>query len=155
RAASGPRALRRPADGGRHRHRERAGRVRGDQGRLQADRARHPLGVTVPLLTADLPGTSGLTRVTEEDFRVEEIPLYQPSGAGEHLYLTIEKTGRTTQEVAREIAQALGVRERDVGTAGLKDKRGVTVQRMSAATRVGPEEAVKLSGRGFRVLDAA
>jgi tRNA pseudouridine13 synthase len=110
--------------------------------------------VNVPLLTADLPGISGLTRVTEEDFRVEEIPLYQPSGAGEHLYLTVEKTGRTTPEVAREIAKALGVREREVGTAGLKDKRGVTVQRMSVATRVPPEEAVHLSGRGFRVLDA-
>jgi tRNA pseudouridine13 synthase len=111
--------------------------------------------VNVPLLTADLPGTSGLTRVTDDDFRVEEIPLYEPSGAGEHLHLTVEKTGRTTQEVAREIGKALGVRERDVGTAGLKDKRGVTVQRMSFATQIAPEEALKLAGTGFRVLAAA
>ena len=109
----------------------------------------------VPLLTADLPGTSGLTRVAEEDFRVEELPLYEPSGAGEHLYLTVEKTGRTTQEVVKEIAQALGARERDAGTAGLKDKRGVTVQRISVATKVPSEEALKLEGRGFRVLAAA
>ena len=111
--------------------------------------------MNVPLLTADLPGTGGLTRVTEEDFRVEEIPAYEPSGAGEHLYLTIEKRGRTTQEVAREIARALGVRERDVGTAGLKDKRAVAVQRMSAVSRMSPEEAVKIAGDGFRVLAAA
>ena len=109
----------------------------------------------VPLLTADLPGTSGLTRVAEEDFRVEELALYEPSGAGEHLYLTVEKTGRTTQEVVKEIAQALGARERDAGTAGLKDKRGVTVQRISVATKVPSEEALKLEGRGFRVLAAA
>jgi tRNA pseudouridine13 synthase len=109
----------------------------------------------VPLLTPDLPGTSGSVRVSEEDFRVEELPLYQPSGAGEHLYLTVEKKGRTTQEVAREIAQALGAREREVGTAGLKDKRAVAVQRISVPSRAAPEEALRISGPGFRVLAAA
>ena len=111
--------------------------------------------MTVPLLTADLPGTSGLTRVAEEDFFVEELPLYEASGSGEHLYLTVEKKGRTTQEVAKELARALGVRERDVGVAGQKDKRGVTVQRMSIATPTPPEQALKLSGAGFRVVAAA
>ena len=67
----------------------------------------------------------------------------------------MEKTGRTTQEVVKEIAQALGARERDAGTAGLKDKRGVTVQRISVSTRAPPEEALALQGRGFRVLAAA
>jgi tRNA pseudouridine13 synthase len=109
----------------------------------------------VPLLCADLPGAGGLTRVSEDDFRVEELPLYQPSGAGEHLYLTVEKTGRTTPEIAREIAAAMGARERDVGTAGLKDKRGVTVQRISIAGKLPVEDALKLSGPGWRVLAAA
>jgi tRNA pseudouridine13 synthase len=95
-----------------------------------------------------------VVRVSEEDFRVEEVPLYQPSGEGEHLYLTVEKTGRTTQEVVHEIARALGAREREVGTAGLKDKRAVTVQRISVATRAAPEEALRLAGSGFRVLAA-
>jgi tRNA pseudouridine13 synthase len=107
----------------------------------------------VPLLCEGLPGIGGLTRVAEEDFRVEELPLYEPSGAGEHLYLTVEKIGRTTPEVAKELAQALGAR--DAGTAGLKDKRGVTVQRMSFAAKLAPEEAVELAGRGWRVLAAA
>jgi tRNA pseudouridine13 synthase len=109
----------------------------------------------VPLLTPELPGTGGLVRVVEEDFQVEELPLYAPSGAGEHLYLEVEKRGRTTPEVAKELARALGARERDVGTAGLKDKRAVTVQTISVATRVPPEEAVRLSGPGYRVLSAA
>lgn len=109
----------------------------------------------VPLLCAGLPGAGGLTRVAEEDFRVEELPLYEPSGAGEHLYLTVEKAGRTTPEVAREIAASIGARERDVGTAGLKDKRGVTVQRMSVASKLPVEEALRLSGPGWRVLAAA
>jgi len=109
----------------------------------------------VPLLTPELAGTSGIVRVSEEDFLVEELPLYPESGAGEHLYLTVEKRGRTTPEVAKEIARALGVRERDVGTAGLKDKRAVTVQRMSFATRIPPEEALRVVGPGYRVLAAA
>jgi tRNA pseudouridine13 synthase len=106
-------------------------------------------------LTSDLAGTGGLTRVAEEDFFVEELPLYEPQGAGEHLYLTIEKRGRTTQEIVREVSAALSARERDVGTAGLKDKRAVTVQRISVLTRATVDEALKLSGRGFKVLAAA
>ena len=109
--------------------------------------------IEVPLLTPDLPGTGGLTRVAREDFHVEELPLYEPSGEGEHLYLTVEKAGRTTPEVARELAQALGARE--AGTAGLKDKQAVTVQRISVQTRASAEEALKLQGPGFRVLAAA
>ena len=109
----------------------------------------------IPLLTGELPGTSGSVRVAEEDFLVEELPLYEPSGSGEHLYLTVEKRNRTTQEVAREIAQALGARERDVGTAGLKDKRAVTVQRISVATKASAEEASRIAGPGYRVLSAA
>jgi tRNA pseudouridine13 synthase len=108
----------------------------------------------VPLLTPELPGTGGSVRLSEEDFRVEELPLYEPSGTGEHLYLTVEKKGRTTPEVAREIARALGVREREVGTAGLKDKRAVTLQRISVLSRASELEALRLSGPGFRVLEA-
>jgi tRNA pseudouridine13 synthase len=109
----------------------------------------------VPLLTPELPGTGGLTRVSEEDFRVEELPLYEPQGQGEHLYVTVEKQGRTTPEVAHELAQALSAKDRDVGTAGLKDKRAVTVQRMSVLTRSLVADAVKLTGNGWRVLAAA
>ena len=110
---------------------------------------------SVPLLTPELPGTSGLVRVAEDDFYVEELPLYEASGAGEHLYLTVEKRGRSTVEVAGEIARNLGARERDVGTAGLKDKRAVSVQRISVLSKATPEEALRLQGRGFRVLAAA
>ena len=56
--------------------------------------------------------------------------------------------------MVKALAQALAARERDAGTAGLKDKRAVTVQRISIATKVPPEEALKLSGPGFRVLAA-
>src|SRR5438874_1193567 len=139
--------------------RKRLGRLLVDKGALTPEAlargVRHQVKEIFLGLLVARTGTSGLTRVAEEDFRVEELPLYEPSGAGEHLYLTVEKIGRTTQEVVKEIAQALGARERDAGTAGLKDKRGVTVQRISVTTRVPSEEALKLEGRGFRVLAAA
>jgi tRNA pseudouridine13 synthase len=113
----------------------------------------------VPLLTPDLPGTSGSVRVSEEDFYVEELPLYDPSGSGGHLYLTVEKSGRTTPEVAHEIALALKVRERDVGYAGLKDKRAVAAQRFSVPVPpASPDFAVRAaasSGSGWVVRSVA
>jgi tRNA pseudouridine13 synthase len=113
----------------------------------------------VPLLTPHLPGTGGSIRVSEEDFYVEELPLYEASGTGSHLYLIVEKAGRTTPEVAHEIAVALNVRERDVGYAGLKDKRAVAVQRFSVPVPPGSAElerrAAAASGPGWRVRSVA
>lgn len=107
-------------------------------------------------LTADLPGTGGVLRVAPEDFFVEELPAYEPSGAGDHLYLTIEKRGLSTPEAIRAIAQALGVREGDVGSAGMKDRQAVTRQRLSVpAAGVAPERALGLDLPGLRVLAAA
>ena len=111
--------------------------------------------IDVPLLTPELPGTGGLTRVVPEDFAVEELPLYEASGQGEHLYVTVEKIGRTTPEVAAELARALGAKECDTGSAGLKDKRAVAVQRISVLTKAPVEDALKIAGDGFRVLAAA
>ena len=110
-----------------------------------ADLAPRPL----PLLTPGLPGTGGVVRLSEEDFRVEELPLYPASGQGEHLYLTVEKVGRNTQDVARELARVFSVRERDVGSAGLKDKRAVTVQRFSLPAPRG-ELPAPTAGAGSR-----
>ena len=81
-------------------------------------------------LTADLPGCGGIFKSSPEDFKVEEVPAYLPSGEpeGEHLFLWIEKRGRTTQEVARFLADALSLSDRDVSYAGMKDRQGVTKQ---------------------------
>lgn len=72
-----------------------------------------------------------LFKQSPEDFRVDEIPAYEPSGAGDHLYLRFEKRDLTTQDAVRAIARAAGVQERDIGVAGLKDKVGVTTQTIS------------------------
>lgn len=89
--------------------------------------------VALPFLTADVPGCGGVFKASPEDFEVEEIPAYLPNGLsdGEHGYLWIEKRGRSTPEVARMLARHLGLTDRDISWAGLKDKQAVTRQWLS------------------------
>ena len=63
-----------------------------------------------------------------EDFLVTEIALQPPSGAGEHLWLEVEKNGANTAFVAERLAEAAGVQPWDVGYAGLKDRHAITRQ---------------------------
>jgi len=88
-----------------------------------------------------------------EDFRVEEIPLFAPSGRGDHTYVHVEKTRRSTEEVARALAQIAGVRPRDVGYAGRKDRFAVTTQWFSVPG-LDPDAAPALALEGARVLEA-
>ena len=92
-------------------------------------------------------------RATPEDFRVEEIPLYAPSGAGEHTFLCVEKRGRTTEDVARVLSEIAGVARRDVGYAGRKDRDAVARQWFSVP-RLSPERALEFTREGLRVLEA-
>ncbi len=73
----------------------------------------------------------GRLRERTEDFLVEEIPLYEPAGEGEHIYLFVEKRGMSTLELVGVLAEHFGVRRRDVGYAGLKDKKAITRQVVS------------------------
>ena len=82
-------------------------------------------------LTPDLPGTGGVLKQTPEDFLVEEQPLYDPSGEGEHLILFVEKKNATTHDLIRRVAKAFRVKRASVGHAGLKDKHAVTRQHLS------------------------
>ena len=53
----------------------------------------------------------------------------QPAEAGgEHLWLWLEKTGQNTAWVGQQLARWAGIRVRDVGWAGLKDRHAVTRQ---------------------------
>lgn len=82
-------------------------------------------------LTHDIPGIGGSIKRRPEDFLVEELPLYDPVGEGEHLYLFIEKQRCTTSDAAARLAKALRVRRQAVSFAGLKDKHAVTRQHFS------------------------
>jgi tRNA pseudouridine13 synthase len=82
-------------------------------------------------LTGDLPGVGGRIRQRPEDFIVEEIPLYDPCGTGEHIYLYVQKVNLSTSALVEIVARHFGVRPADVGYAGLKDRRAVTRQVLS------------------------
>lgn len=66
-----------------------------------------------------------------EDFVVSEIPAYEPSGEGDHLYAWIRKRGHNTVDVVRRLSRELGVKDRDAGYAGMKDRHAVTYQWLS------------------------
>ncbi|MBX7102470.1 MAG: tRNA pseudouridine(13) synthase TruD [Gemmataceae bacterium] len=104
-----------------------------------------------PLLTADLPGTGGRLKAELDDFEVEEIPAYEPSGDGPHLYLWIEKRDLGGEFFLRQVAQRLGIRPGDVGTAGIKDRRAVTRQWVSVPAETEPRLG-SLDGDGIRML---
>ncbi len=109
----------------------------------------HPL----PRLTADLPGCGGRLRVELIDFQVEEIPLYLPSGQGDHLYLWIEKVDVAAESLRRHVARAMGVSNRDIGMAGLKDRRAVTRQWLSVP-RSAEDRLGRVDTDRIRVLEA-
>ena len=84
----------------------------------------------LPAASARLLGTGGVLRANIEDFVVEEIPSYLPSGAGAHAYAFIEKRGLTTMDVVSALADA-GAPRGAVGFAGQKDKYAVARQWLS------------------------
>lgn len=104
-----------------------------------------------PRATPDAPPLPGVIKERHEDFRVEEVPAYEPCGAGDHVYIRIEKRGLSTMRAIRDVARALGVRPRDVGVAGLKDARGVCRQTLSVE-HLEPRRAAELDLPRIRVL---
>ncbi|BCO11310.1 tRNA pseudouridine(13) synthase [Citrifermentans bremense] len=116
-------------------------------------RKRYQGGPLSIYLTAEVPGTGGTIKGVPEDFLVEEIPAYLPSGQGEHCYAVLEKRGIATLEALRRLSKALGVQERDLGYAGMKDAVGVTRQTVSIP-RVPPEKVLALEIPGIKILSA-
>lgn len=63
-----------------------------------------------------------------EDFQVDEVLGFAPDGAGEHLWLQVEKAGLNTDRVARALAATLGLSPAMVSWSGLKDRHALTRQ---------------------------
>ncbi len=97
----------------------------------------------MPYLTTEVPGIGGRIKDAPDDFQVEEVPLYEACGEGTHTYFQVEKESLSTMRAVRDVARALGVRERDVGYAGLKDADAVTRQVFSIE-HVDPEKVLGL-----------
>lgn len=101
------------------------------------------------------PQATGVLRAVPEDFVVEEDLGFAPDGDGAHLLLKVRKRNANTGWVAQELARALGCPVRDVGFAGLKDRRAVAVQWFSLpATPRSIAAAPDLENLEFVVLEA-
>ncbi|MGY5853496.1 MAG: tRNA pseudouridine(13) synthase TruD, partial [Candidatus Thorarchaeota archaeon] len=109
----------------------------------------HPLEVSmgIEFYSTDILGTGGRTKKHYESFIVEEIT---PTGEAlsirqwtedadytidgdrrKHIHFSVQKMGLTTMDVASILAAELKIPRHLVNYAGLKDKRAVTIQRMS------------------------
>lgn len=85
-----------------------------------------------------VPPIPGRYKVAPEDFVVEELPAYVPSGAGEHLWLWVEKRGVATMDLVPRLARCLDIHPREVGYAGLKDAKAITRQWLSVPSSCEP-----------------
>lgn len=86
-----------------------------------------------------------------DDFIVEELPLYEPTGTGTHTFFAIRKRNLSTLEAINRIARDLGIHTRQFGYAGLKDKNAVTTQVLSVES-VLPERVLKIELPNIEIL---
>ena len=103
------------------------------------------------------PPLTATLRAAAEDFFVDEDLGFVPDGAGEHVFLRVEKRGANTDFVARELARCAGIAVDAVSYAGLKDRHAVTRQTFSLhlpGKRIEPDWLATEHAE-FRVLDAA
>lgn len=102
------------------------------------------------------PPLRGVLRAAPEDFLVDEDLGFEPDGAGEHIFLRIEKRGANTDWVARELAKFASVRPDAVSYSGMKDRHAVTRQTFSLHMpgKADPDWGA-LHGDEFRVLSVA
>lgn len=87
----------------------------------------------------------GRIKLRDEDFIVDEMPLYEPKGTGDHLYLRIQKKGLAHTELVDILKSHFRVSEEAIGAAGMKDRVAMTSQTMS----------VHLPGRSEQVASAS
>jgi len=88
-----------------------------------------------------------------KDFVVSEIPLYEFSGSGEHLVLKVRKKDLTTWEMLKAFSERIGIKVKEFGYAGLKDKEGMTVQYISLPKKY-EKFLENFSHNKIKILDA-
>ena len=90
-------------------------------------------------------------KLEPEDFQVTEELGFPLAGEGEHLCLFIEKKQLTTDALVSDVAKALGVKIRDIGICGLKDRQAVTRQWLSVVWPI-KADLPEIGGKSWRVL---
>jgi len=89
---------------------------------------------------------------TSRDFIVDEIPLYEFTGEGEHLIVHVRKKDMTTWEMISAIAKYCKIKQRDIGYAGLKDKNAMTMQYISLLAKGNEEKLQTFNHDKIKIL---
>jgi len=71
---------------------------------------------------------------TPEDFIVDEIINLNLKDNGKYVYIKIKKTNKNTLDIVDILANKLKINKKDIGFAGMKDKKAVTTQYFSIRT---------------------
>ena len=101
----------------------------------------------------DSPGCGGVIRSSPHDFLVDEVFEELSYEGGRYLVLEVEKTDWDTHHLIREMARKLRISQKRFGWAGTKDKRAVTVQRISIMNLDEAElKRITLPGLKIKVL---
>ncbi len=99
---------------------------------------------------------AGCFPVLPLDFQVDEILGFEPDGAGQHVLVHIRKQNCNTEWVARRLEKIAGVRQSDIGYAGLKDRHAVTSQWFSVDLAGRPEpDWTQIESEDIHVLRVA
>ena len=106
-----------------------------------------------PRLSSEDNLITGTMKTRPSDFIVDEIPAYQPSGTGEHLFLQIEKEGVSAEQLLIHLAKTLNVKRNDIGVAGLKDRHAITRQWISVPAEC-ESQVSNVTTDGIRVLES-
>ena len=80
---------------------------------------------------SETPGIGGRIKVQPEDFVVIEDPLPSIFEGRRHAIFILKKRNWDTMSAVKEIAKRAGIRHRDIGFAGTKDRKAVTYQYIS------------------------
>jgi len=101
----------------------------------------------------DSLGCSGVIRSSPHDFLVDEVFEELSYEGGRYLVLEVEKTDWDTHHLIRELSRKLRISQKRFGWAGTKDKRAVTVQRISIMNLDEAElKRITLPGLKIKVL---
>ncbi len=82
-------------------------------------------------MTADLPGIGGVIKSEPGHFVVEEMPVYEPCGQGDHVFVRLTREGWATRELVLRLADIFSLPEVEIGCAGQKDKPARATQTFS------------------------
>ncbi len=107
-------------------------------------------------------GVGGVIRQIPEDFVVQEVlidgskaeleprPVLKLTGEGRYLVCLLVKNNRDTLLAVRRIAKRLGISERRIQIAGIKDKKAMTAQHISIEN-IRVEKLKRIQVNGIRV----